>query len=489
MKATRLLTAALVLTVFSGTAQADRLNDVSLTAASDSALQEASAQRAKDRAAEEKARQEAIKDRFSDIKSDHWSYQAVKQLASEGLIDGAGTGYFNGDQPMTRYEMASIIARAMAKEKNANIEQKIVIEKLSEEYAKELREIGSQMKMLSEKVDRFQIHGYMGYRYDHQSGMSFLKPVMKNTIQLSVNATYRWDPHLDLIVQNVYNRSFISESSDYSNLGSLTWAEYKNRNLSAKFGRFAITPGYGLMFNDEKVQGLQLSYQLQKARGTLLWAKYKPITDEEEATSKQFVNNLTSHNNHPALTDEGLWALELDYAPDKETNFKAVYQTKPDTKNFVGEDGSLLYARWESEGTRFLELGFDRKIGHETTLTGVWSHSNASTQNNAYKAQIQFGDPWPPLKGKKAVTLAYYNAPANAMIIGGSGGLIGDYISLMGEGFKGPLLGFQWSPVDYQIFDIFFMPGKTASDASPFGTLLPKGSNKKILRVEYTVLF
>ena len=137
----------------------------------------------------------------------------------------------------------------------------------------------------------------------------------------------------------------------------------------------------------------------------------------------------------------------------------------------------------------FLELGFDRKIGHETTLTGIWSHSNASTQNNANKAQIQFGDPWPPLKGKKAVTLAYYNAPANAMIIGGSGGLIGDYISLMGEGFKGPLLGFQWSPVDYQIFDIFFMPGKTASDASPFGTLLPKGSNKKILRVEYTVLF
>ena len=129
MKATSLLTAALVLTVFSGTAQADRLNDVSLAAASDSALQEASAQRAKDRAAEEKARQEAIKDRFSDIKSDHWSYQAVKQLASEGLIDGAGTGYFNGDQPMTRYEMASIIARAMAKEKDANIEQKIVIEK------------------------------------------------------------------------------------------------------------------------------------------------------------------------------------------------------------------------------------------------------------------------------------------------------------------------------------------------------------------------
>jgi hypothetical protein len=491
MRAARLLMAACIatgaVTAVTGTAAADVRNDAALHA-SDEALRRAAETASADKQSKTAAVQQAINDKFADIKPDHWSYQAVKQLSAEGLIDGPGSGYFNGDQPLTRYEMASIIARALAKEKDANIEQKIVIDKLSEAYHQELQSIGNQMAMMNEKIDRVQFHGYLGYRYDHQQGLSFFNPVVKNTFQLSVDVTYRQNKHLAITMQNVYNRSFLSEAADYSENGSLLWADYHNRDLAVRAGRFTTTAGYGLMFNDEKIQGVQVTYGKRlKVKATA--AQYKPITDIEAESSSQFVNNLVSHNNHPALSDGSLFSLELNYAADAKTNFKGVFQTKPDTKNFIGSDGSPLYARWESVGTRFLELGFDRSLGHDTKLIGVWSHSNAPDGNNAYKAQLEFGQAWPPLKGKHCTTLAYYYAPASAMIIGGSGGLIGDYVSMMGEGFKGALLGWQFSPVDYHIFDIFYLYGDTASDASPFGALLPAGTSKKVFRVEYTVLF
>jgi hypothetical protein len=52
---------------------------------------------------------------FADVPSDHWAYQAIASLAADGLIDGYPDGSFNGDRPLTRYEMAAIVARVIAK--------------------------------------------------------------------------------------------------------------------------------------------------------------------------------------------------------------------------------------------------------------------------------------------------------------------------------------------------------------------------------------
>ncbi|MGD0053398.1 MAG: S-layer homology domain-containing protein, partial [Vulcanimicrobiaceae bacterium] len=47
--------------------------------------------------------------------SDHWAYQAIQSLAADGLIDGYPDGAFGGDRPLTRYEMAVLVARVVAK--------------------------------------------------------------------------------------------------------------------------------------------------------------------------------------------------------------------------------------------------------------------------------------------------------------------------------------------------------------------------------------
>jgi hypothetical protein len=52
---------------------------------------------------------------FADVPADHWAYQAIASLSADGLIDGYPDGSFNGDRPLTRYEMATIVARIVAK--------------------------------------------------------------------------------------------------------------------------------------------------------------------------------------------------------------------------------------------------------------------------------------------------------------------------------------------------------------------------------------
>ena len=50
---------------------------------------------------------------FSDVPSDHWAYDAVTTLAKDGVIEGYGDTTFKGNQNITRYEMAQMVAKAI----------------------------------------------------------------------------------------------------------------------------------------------------------------------------------------------------------------------------------------------------------------------------------------------------------------------------------------------------------------------------------------
>ncbi|MBC7082933.1 MAG: S-layer homology domain-containing protein [Firmicutes bacterium] len=50
---------------------------------------------------------------FADVPENHWAYEAVKQLAAYGLVEGFPDGTFRGAEPMTRYQMAMVIARLL----------------------------------------------------------------------------------------------------------------------------------------------------------------------------------------------------------------------------------------------------------------------------------------------------------------------------------------------------------------------------------------
>lgn len=50
---------------------------------------------------------------FPDTPENHWAYDYVATLAGNGILEGYPDGYFKGTRPMTRYEMAAVLYRAM----------------------------------------------------------------------------------------------------------------------------------------------------------------------------------------------------------------------------------------------------------------------------------------------------------------------------------------------------------------------------------------
>lgn len=89
---------------------------------------------------------------FADVDTSSWAYQAVSQLSEQGVVDGYPDGTFKGDKNVSRYELAQIIARLMAKEESLNDSQRATVQKLSAEYAGELQSLGVRVKELEKKT-------------------------------------------------------------------------------------------------------------------------------------------------------------------------------------------------------------------------------------------------------------------------------------------------------------------------------------------------
>lgn len=89
---------------------------------------------------------------FADVDTSSWAYQAVSQLSDQGVVDGYPDGTFKGDKNVSRYELAQIIARLMAKEDSLNDSQKAAVQKLSVEYADDLQNLGVRVKELEKKT-------------------------------------------------------------------------------------------------------------------------------------------------------------------------------------------------------------------------------------------------------------------------------------------------------------------------------------------------
>ena len=101
---------------------------------------------------------------FSDVPADHWAYDAVSQLAKDGVVDGYGDGTYRGEQTITRYEMAQMTARAMAKTDVSAADQ-AAIDKLAAEFGDELSSLGVRVAALEKKTDNVKWSGELRYRY------------------------------------------------------------------------------------------------------------------------------------------------------------------------------------------------------------------------------------------------------------------------------------------------------------------------------------
>lgn len=102
---------------------------------------------------------------FSDVKPTDWSYQAVTKLAQEGVVTGYPDGTFQGEKPITRYEMAKITAGLLTREKELSAAQQETVKKLSGEYAGELRNLGVRVSELEKKASNTQVILDLRFQY------------------------------------------------------------------------------------------------------------------------------------------------------------------------------------------------------------------------------------------------------------------------------------------------------------------------------------
>ncbi|MBQ1876597.1 MAG: S-layer homology domain-containing protein [Selenomonas sp.] len=107
---------------------------------------------------------------FSDVPAGHWAYDAVSQLAQDGIIDGYGDQTFQGDKNITRYEMAQMVAKAMAKANSgAKVSgaDKAALDKLAAEFSDELNNLGVRVANLEKNADKVAWHGTAEYTFQH----------------------------------------------------------------------------------------------------------------------------------------------------------------------------------------------------------------------------------------------------------------------------------------------------------------------------------
>jgi len=116
---------------------------------------------------------------FMDVPMNHWAYDAVSQLASRGVVSGYPDGAFKGEWKATRYEMASVVARALAYvDMNKASKQDLeLLKKLVVEFKDELDALGvkvdeldKRVAVLEDGVGGWKIYGQMRFDARFKSG-------------------------------------------------------------------------------------------------------------------------------------------------------------------------------------------------------------------------------------------------------------------------------------------------------------------------------
>ncbi len=91
---------------------------------------------------------------FADVPMNHWAYDAVAQLAANGIVVGYPDGAYKGPQAATRYELAAVVARALANvDMNKASKQDLeMLKKLVVEFKSELDALGVKVDKLDARV-------------------------------------------------------------------------------------------------------------------------------------------------------------------------------------------------------------------------------------------------------------------------------------------------------------------------------------------------
>ena len=216
---------------------------------------------------------------FSDVPAGHWAYDSIAKLAAAGVIDGYGDTTFGGDKLMTRYEMAQITARAMAKGAN--------VDKLAAEFADELDNLGVRVANLEKKADNVKITGQVRFRNVHDYKANGDKDSTSLRTRLWVNGQVNDDWSYTGMLQNI--QEFDDNAANDTVKLNRAYVNGKIGGLAVQAGRWDECTSTANIL-DTYVDGVKVSYgDKVKVYGMALKGADDGLTNTVDAADRIYV--------------------------------------------------------------------------------------------------------------------------------------------------------------------------------------------------------
>ena len=282
---------------------------------------------------------------FSDVPAGHWAYDSVNKLAAAGVVDGYPDGTYGGDKLMTRYEMAQIVAKAMAKGAN--------VDKLAAEFADELDSLGVRVANLEKKADNVKVTGEVRYRYTDSELNGNEYNDLRSRIWVNGQINDDWS-----------YTGMIENTQDFTEDAGNEKTEFKRAYIEGKIGGLDLTAGrYGAFFAngnvyDAQADGAQLSYG-DKVKVTAFAGKGTDEAGDGAASNGNYAGGEIS-----AAMGEN-FSLNGGYV-----NFKDMGQVTGETETNV--DNAIWY------------VGADANFG-DFTLSGMYLKGDKSENDQDVK--------------------------------------------------------------------------------------------------------
>ena len=321
---------------------------------------------------------------FSDVTPDSWAYQAVSQLANAGIVNGYPDGTFKGQNNITRYEMAQMVAKAMANQDRANAEQQAMINRLADEFSNELNNLGVRVARLEDRVGNVKVTGDARLRYrdaEHEKS--------KFDARARVQFNAKVNDRTDAVVRLSSGSFELGNSQNGGNANATIDRAYVNHKfgerVSLKAGRFGQTIGGGLAF-DGTFDGAQLNagndkIQAQAAYGYMVSGEAAGLTKDQNVTNTY---------------------LGLSGKLGKHTMVGGFYDR-------VNQDSTNGYKNI---------YGFNADANFDKVwVGGEWLKDSHVDKSQAWTAGLGYGDYNIAKKGSWDVKGQYFNAKANAPIV------------------------------------------------------------------------
>jgi len=285
---------------------------------------------------------------FSDVPAGHWAYASVAKLAAAGIVDGYPDGTFKGDNLMTRYEMAQIVAKAYAKGGIGSDD------KLMAEFADELDNLGVRVAKLEKKSDNVKITGqirFADWSYDKNPG-----DADNIRTRLFLNGAINDDWTYTAMLENTQNLRTNAENDETATKMRRAYVTGDlGSGVKVVAGRQAVKIGRGFVIDSP--MGDSVRVMAGKAlKVDAFGGRFAPSqgADQKDSTygvglDYKFDKNLymdASYFNTENYTDRDIYTVGVGYKFDKNVDLYAQY-LKSDEETNGDDDGYVVALRYK----------------------------------------------------------------------------------------------------------------------------------------------